>query len=45
MSFVTESTVRHTVCHKLGLNIPNVCGACNFIVPLQRPTDENLKYK
>jgi len=45
MLFVTESTVHHTVCHKLGLNIPNVCGTCNLIVPLHRPTGENLKYK
>ena len=35
-------TVYHTVCHKLGLNIPKVCGGSNFIVPLHRPTDEIL---
>ena len=45
MQFIPESTIRHTVCHKHGLNIPFFCGCRNFIVPLQGQTGEDLKYK
>ena len=43
--FVPKATVRHTVCHKHGLNIPNICGCCNFVILLQRLTDKILNRK
>ncbi|MCR5152990.1 MAG: hypothetical protein K6A98_07575 [Prevotella sp.] len=36
LPFIPKSTVRHTVCHKHGLNIPNICRCCNFILPLHQ---------
>jgi hypothetical protein len=44
--FIPESTIYNTVCHKLGLNISNICGCRTFLVNLNWKFNEaRSKYR